>query len=103
MICVSIQKRNLEEIFAVMEREDVEMAEIRLDLCPLSDQDITELFSLCDKPLVATCRMGGMPGQAGHDGGAGAWSASEAERRLSLAMEAGAKYCDLELEAPAPV
>ena len=61
MICVSIQKRNLEEIFAVMEREDVEMAEIRLDLCPLSDQDITELFSLCDKPLVATCRMGGCP------------------------------------------
>ena len=90
MICVSIQKRNLEEIFAVMEREDVEMAEIRLDLCPLSDQDITELFSLCDKPLVATCRMGeGAP--------------QEAERRLSLAMEAGAKYCDLELEAPAPV
>ena len=61
-----------------MEREDVEMAEIRLDLCPLSDQDITELFSLCDKPLVATCRMGeGAP--------------QEAERRLSLAMEAGAK------------
>ncbi|MBQ1905180.1 MAG: type I 3-dehydroquinate dehydratase, partial [Bacteroidales bacterium] len=80
----------MEEIFAVMEREDVEMAEIRLDLCPLSDQDITELFSLCDKPLVATCRMGeGAP--------------QEAERRLSLAMEAGAKYCDLELEAPAPV
>ena len=92
MICVSIQKKNLEEIFAILEREDVEMAEIRLDLCPLSDQDITDLFSLCDKPLVATCRM------AVEDG---AWS--EAEHRLALAIEAGAKYCDLELEAPAPV
>ena len=89
MICVSIQKKGLEEIFEVMERPEVEMAEIRLDLCPLSDDDIAELFSLCDKPLVATCRMGD--------------SYSEAERRLGLAIEAGAKYCDLELEAPAPV
>ena len=85
MICVSIQKRNLEEIFAVMEREDVEMAEIRLDLCPLSDQDITDLFSLCDKPLVATCRMG-----------EGSTLPQDAERRLSLPKEAGANYCDLE-------
>ena len=80
-------------MFAVLERPDVEMAEIRLDLCPLSLDDIRELFSLCDKPLVATCRMSEMPGQAGHD----------AEARLAAAMEAGAKYCDLELEAPAPV
>ena len=73
----------------VLERDDVEMAEIRLDRCPLSDDDISELFSFCDKPLVATCRFDEMPDQA--------------ERRLSLAIQAGAKYCDLELEAPAPV
>ena len=73
----------------MLERPEVEMAEIRLDLCPLSDDDISELFSLCDKPLVATCRMGDMPDLA--------------EKKLSLAMAAGAKYCDLELEAPAPV
>ena len=88
MICVSLQKRNLEELFAVLERPDVEMAEIRLDLCPLTQDDIRELFSLCDKPLVATCRLSECP---------------EAEARLAAAMEAGAKYCDLELEAPAPV
>ena len=97
MICVSLQKKNLEEIFRVLERPEVEMAEIRLDLCPLDEDDIEELFSLCDKPLVATCRFGEMPGQPGHDG------LMQAERRLALAMEAGAKYCDLELEAPAPV
>ena len=90
MICVSLQKRNLEELFQVLERPDVEMAEIRLDLCPLSEEDIRELFSLCDKPLVATCRYNG-------------FSLQQAEARLVAAMEAGAKYCDLELEAPAPV
>ena len=99
MICVSLQKRNLEELFAVLERPDVEMAEIRLDLCPLSLDDIRELFSLCDKPLVATCRLSEMPGQAGHDAEVG----HDAEARLVAAMKAGAKYCDLELEAPAPV
>ena len=94
MICVSLQNRNLEELFEVLEREDVEMAEIRLDRCPLSDEDISELFSLCDKPLVATCRFEELSGEPGHE--------RDAERRLTLAMEAGAKYCDLELEAPAP-
>ena len=86
-------------MFAVLERPDVEMAEIRLDLCPLSLDDIRELFSLCDKPLVATCRLSEMPGQAGHDAEVG----HDAEARLVAAMKAGAKYCDLELEAPAPV
>ena len=64
MICVSLQKKNLEELFAVLERPEVEMAEIRLDLCPLSEDDIRELFSLCDKPLVATCRIGELSGQS---------------------------------------
>ena len=148
MICVSLQKKNLEELFAVLERPEVEMAEIRLDLCPLSEDDISELFSLCDKPLVATCRIGELSGQCerekgeekgrsseeGADWKQGGWKREggereegvekerlregeregdgdgeekrrvwEAERRLVAAMEAGAKYCDLELEAPAPV
>ncbi|MBR3285636.1 MAG: type I 3-dehydroquinate dehydratase, partial [Bacteroidales bacterium] len=69
MICVSLQKKNLEELFAVLERPEVEMAEIRLDLCPLSEDDIRELFSLCDKPLVATCRIGELSGQSEREKG----------------------------------
>ena len=88
MICTCIQHQNLEEIFHTLER--VEMAEIRLDRCPLSDEDIEELFSSCDLPLIATCRVAAV-GEA------------EAERRLRLAIEAGAKYADLEIEAPTPV
>jgi len=92
MICTSIQNKNLEEIFSILERADIEMAEIRLDLCPaLDDEDIQSLFSGTDVPLVATCRI------------AGSADMREAERRLKVAIGAGAKYVDLELEAPAPM
>ena len=82
MICTSIQKRNLEEIFEIL--QGVEMAEIRLDLCPLDDEDIETLFSESDVPLVATCRI----------------ADPNAERKLRVAIEAGAKYADLDMEAP---
>lgn len=81
MICTSISGKNLAQIYEVLARPEVEMAEIRIDLCELSDDDIRELFGESDTPLVATCR-----GNAD---------------RLALAVEAGARYADLELEAPA--
>ena len=68
------------------------MAEIRLDESPISLEDIGELFSGSDIPLVATCRC---------RGGRKEWEVAEA--RLRAAIEAGAKYADLEMDAPAPV
>ena len=96
MICVSIINRSLGEILEIIGRPGVEMAEIRLDLCPLRDDDYEELFSNADIPLVACCRArtlmtGGLEEKE-------AWA--ETERRLSLAVKAGADYADLELEAP---
>lgn len=91
MICTSIQNKSLEEILAILEDGLVEMAEIRLDRCPLDDEAIEELFSNTDIPLIATCRI------------AESGSMQEAERRLRIAIEAGAKYVDVELEAPAPM
>lgn len=91
MVCVSIQDKTRDEIYDILDRQDVEMAEIRLDLCPLSDDDIEDIFGNSDTPLVATCRAGVEYTQA------------EAEHRLTLAVEAGAKYVDLEIEAPAAV
>ena len=88
MICTSIQNKNLEEIFTIL--RSAEMAEIRLDRCRLSDSETDELFSCTDVPLIATCRVA----EAGEH---------EAERRLLLAIEAGAKFADVELEAPAPM
>lgn len=91
MVCVSIQGKTRDEIYDILDRTDVEMAEIRLDLCPLDDDDIEDIFSNSDTPLVATCRAGVEYTQA------------EAEHRLTLAIDAGAKYVDLEIEAPAAV
>lgn len=88
MICTSIQNRTLDEIFKILERPEIEMAEIRLDRCGLTQDEIDELFSSCDTPLVATCRIGGNI------------TASDAEAKLLKAIQAGAAYVDIEIEAP---
>lgn len=134
MICTSIQGKTLEEILQVLESGTVEMAEIRLDLCDLEEEEIETLFSGSDVPLVATCRVSevarrmqdgagasdrdaagasrqGMLSDAGRsmaEAGLlpsrlhrGRDEAEErAERQLLKAVEAGAKYVDLEVEAP---
>ena len=92
MICVTLQNRSLEEILDILENSDpaIRMAEIRLDRCPLDEEEIEELFSTSDTPLIATCRVAG--------DGSGTWE--EAEAKLQTAIEAGAAFIDLEIEAP---
>ena len=92
MICTTIQNRTLEEIMNLLEGSEprIQMAEIRLDRCPLDIEEIEYLFSSSDTPLVATCRVA--------DDGNGTWE--EAERKLTAAVEAGAAFLDLEIEAP---
>ena len=87
MICACIHHKSLQEILDILEDDWVEMAEIRLDSCPLSEEEIRSLFSGSDKALIATCR--------GEDGD---WN--KVIRRLGAAIEAGAGFADLELEAP---
>ena len=92
MICVTLQNRSLEEIFDILENNSpvIQMAEIRLDRCPLDEDEISVLFSSSDTPLIATCRVAG--------DGNGTWE--EAEAKLQTAIEAGAAFIDLEIEAP---
>ena len=92
MICTTIQNKDLEEIFDLLENSvpPIQMAEIRLDKCPLTVDEISELFSSSDTPLVATCRSTPENGIT--------WE--EAEEKLTAAIEAGAAFMDLELEAP---
>jgi len=80
MICVSIQNKTYQEILQILDNPQVEMAEIRLDLCHLSDNEIQELFGEADTPLIATCR-------------------GDADT-LAKAIQAGARFADLEIEAP---
>lgn len=95
MICTTIQNRTLEEIIGLLEVSEprIQMAEIRLDRCPLDIEEIESLFSSSDTPLVATCRV--------VDDGNGTWE--EAEEKLTAAVEAGAAFLDLEIEAPKEV
>ncbi len=121
MICTSIQGKTLEEILAILESGEVEMAEIRLDLCDLDEEEIETLFSDSDVPLIATCRIAGMArrveGEENLLADAGKVLSEDglylseprksrnpaeelAENQLLKAIEAGAKYVDLEMEAP---
>ena len=102
MICTTIQNRNLEQIYDALEQ--CEMAEVRLDRCGLTVKEIEELFT-ADLPMVATCRIAeiaagdpvlqDLPEQSRE-----IKAMQIAERRLVAAIEAGAKYVDVELEAP---
>ena len=86
MIATSIQNKELQEILDIL--ETVEMAEIRLDRCALEEEEIERLFQDSDVPLIATCRLSEEP---------------QAPELLELAIRSGAKYADLEMEAPAAV
>ncbi|MBQ6015018.1 MAG: 3-phosphoshikimate 1-carboxyvinyltransferase [Bacteroidales bacterium] len=88
MICTSIQNKTYDEILAILDDPWIEMAEIRLDRCDLSDEEIEDLFANTDTPLIATCRIVEV-------------GAKEAERRLGVAIRAGARFADLEVEADA--
>lgn len=101
MICTTIQNRTLEQIYQAL--ENCEMAEIRLDRCDITEKQIDELFSV-DVPLVATCRISevaqrtealkDLPEQSRK-----IRAMQIAERKLVRAIEAGARYVDVELEA----
>ena len=121
MICTSIQGKTLEEILQVLESGEVEMAEIRLDLCDLDEEEIELLFTDSDVPLIATCRIAEaakrVEAEANRLNDAGKVLSEQglymseprrgrnpaeefAENQLLKAIEAGAKYVDLEVEAP---
>ena len=101
MICTTIQNKNYEQILSALEQ--CEMAEIRLDRCSLTAKETDELFT-SDIPLVATCRIDeiasaepslqDLPRQSRE-----IKAMQIAEKRLVRAIEAGARYVDVEIEA----
>ena len=95
MICTTIHHKTYQEILSILDDPFVEMAEIRLDLCELSEDEIKDLFGSSEKPLVATYRVGREPGLKEFNI---AWE--KALRKMSQAVEAGARYVDVDLAAP---
>jgi len=84
MLCVSISEPSVRKILSLVRKS--EMAEVRLDLMDLSDQDIETVFSGGGK-IIATCR-------------AGKFSDEQRKKKLEKAIEAGASYVDIEIDAP---
>lgn len=83
MICISIAGLSFERCREAL--TDAEMAEIRLDRLDFTLPRVREIFSMHHR-LIATCRPGNI---------------SEAERTglLLAAVEAGAAYVDIEIDA----
>ena len=104
MICTVIHNKNFEQIQEALEL--CEMAEIRLDSCRMSSRELQECFS-SDVPLIATCRVNevmasepSLQDESLTPQSREIKAAQIAERRLCQAIEAGARYVDVEIEAP---
>jgi 3-dehydroquinate dehydratase type I len=82
MLCVSIGHKQYNDILDIL--TTAPLAEIRLDLCPLSDHDIKDIFS-STTPLIASFRAGN------------AHTHAHRAKALSIAIEAGATYIDLDI------
>lgn len=82
-ICVSLAERTADECVAAL--KCVDFAEVRLDSMSVTADDVAHIFS-SHSALIATCRPGGR---------------TDAERKelLIAAIEAGAKFVDVELES----
>lgn len=103
MICATLQNKDFSALSdAVIE---VEMAEIRLDRCGLDNEEIDEIFSESDVPLIATCRVAEIeanePSVQGLEERSRRIKAADiAGKKLLRAIKAGAALVDLELEVP---
>ena len=84
MICVSLANMTFSELLSELRHE--QFAEIRLDKMELKPDQVEKIFSQPNR-LIATCRPGKF----------------DEETRLALlkkAIESGATYVDIEIEAP---
>ncbi len=84
MICISIAEKTLEN--CILAIADAELSEIRIDLTDLSVDDVKTLFKKHGNKLIATCREGKHENTARLE-------------LLQVAINAGAKYVDIEIEA----
>lgn len=107
MICVTIQNKDYSSIVEILSRPYIEMAEIRLDSCPLSSLELENIFQDHEQPLIATCRIEKLAEALKADAPDKdndkiyREACRLAEARLTKAIQAGAAYVDLEIEAPA--
>lgn len=83
MLCVSLGKANFEECLAAVKR--YELCELRLDKLKLKDSELKKLFA-AGKKIIATYRPRNVKD-------------TERMKRLKAAIDMGAAYVDIEVEA----
>lgn len=84
MICVSLTEKNPQKLIEIA--NSLEMVEVRIDLCELTEQSVASVFANVSKPSIATCRP----------------DFCNNEKRMTLlknAIVAGASYVDIEFES----
>lgn len=84
MICVAIQESNVDRCIEMT--KNLELAEIRIDLCRFNNEEVREVFSKSPAKLIATCRPVDM-------------TTERQKELLMIAIEAGAAMVDIEIEA----
>jgi 3-dehydroquinate dehydratase-1 len=84
MLCISISEPSVKKILNLIRNSEI--AEVRLDLMELNDQEIEKVFS-CEGKVIATCC-------------AGKFSDGQRKKKLKKAIESGAAYVDIEIDAP---
>ena len=84
MNCVSIQEKDFDKCLTILKM--TEMAEIRMDLCLFNKSQLSTILAL-NNNIIVTCRIENT-------------SRDEAIDTLTYAIENGAKYIDIEIEAP---
>lgn len=85
MICVAIQNKTVAECLALT--KGAELAELRIDLCGFDVNEVAAVVTQSACPILATCRHDNM-------------GLEKQELLLKAAVDAGAKYIDLEIEIP---
>jgi 3-dehydroquinate dehydratase-1 len=83
MICASLAEKDVNKCLQAL--DNVEMAEIRIDLAEFSNEEIRTVFSRRRK-TIATCRPGKIKDE-------------ERVEMLKIAIESGATFVDIEYEA----
>lgn len=84
MICVSLTEKVPQKLIEIA--NSLEMVEVRIDLCELTELSVTEVFANISSQTIATCRP----------------SFCDDEKRMQLlkcAIDAGATYVDIEIES----
>ncbi len=93
MICIPVMARNNAEAFAKMAQagNDADLFEIRLDV--MESFDLAELIQKSAKPLIITYR-------SKKEGGSGKAGYASQAHYLSMAIELGADFVDVEYSLP---